>query len=124
MSEILAYIAATLIALWSVAHSVPTRQVVDGFMPVTQENRYVILQEWLAEAFTMWGLAGILVAATVTGSSDSDVRAAVYFAVAALLTALAVLTATTGARTSVIWFKIRPVLLSSSAIILVVAGLL
>lgn len=49
---------------------------------------------------------------------------AAYFAAAALLVALAALTALTGARTRVIWFKICPVLLTSSAALLVVAGLL
>jgi hypothetical protein len=51
------------------------------------------------------------------------VSEATYYAAAALLVALATLTALTGARTPVIWFKICPVLLSSSAALLVVAGL-
>lgn len=33
MNELLAYSAAGLVALWSVAHAVPTRQVVAGFGP-------------------------------------------------------------------------------------------
>jgi hypothetical protein len=46
----------------------------------------------------------------------------VYRVVAALLVALAVLTGLTGARTPVVWYKICPVLLTSSAVLLIVAS--
>ena len=119
----LAYVAAALVALWGVAHAIPTRQVVAGFAPIEPDNRLVLTQEWLAEAFTMWGLAAIVVAATLAGSGTS-VAAWVYRAVAGLLLGLAVLTAATGARTAVIWFKICPVLLTTSAVLLLVASFL
>ena len=70
MATILASLAAALVALWGVAHAIPTSQVLAGFKPVTQDNRRVVLQEWLAEAFTMWGLAGIVVAVTIVGGAD------------------------------------------------------
>lgn len=46
----------------------------------------------------------------------------VYRVAAWLLLSLAVLTALTGARTPVIWFKICPVLLGTSARLLVIAS--
>lgn len=58
----------------------PARQVSAGFGPITVDNRRVIVQEWLAEAFPMWGIA----------------RARVYRAAAGLLATLGTLT---GART-------------------------
>ncbi len=73
MSEVLAYLAAGLVALWGVSHAIPTRQVVAGF--------------------------------------------------AGLLVAIAALTALTGARTPVVWFKVCPIVLSSSAALLVAASL-
>jgi citrate synthase len=45
MAAILAYAAAALVALWGVAHAIPTRQVLAGFEPITPDNRRVILQE-------------------------------------------------------------------------------
>lgn len=35
MNEVLAYVAAGPVALWGVAHAVPTRQVLAGFDPIT-----------------------------------------------------------------------------------------
>jgi hypothetical protein len=121
MSALLAYLAAALVAAWGVAHAVPTRQVVAGFGPITVDNRRVIRQEWLAEAFTMWGTAAVVVAATAAAGA-ADARAWVYRAAAGLLVALGTLTALTGARTPVVWFKICPVLLGGAAGLLLAAS--
>ncbi len=121
--EVLAYIAAALIAVWGIAHAVPTKRVVAGFAPITADNRRVLTQEWLAESLTMWGMAALVVAVTAT-AADMQVTAIVYRVVAGLLVALAVLTALTGARTPVVWFKVCPALLATSAALLLVASIL
>ena len=77
MTSVLACAAAALVAVWGVAHAIPTRQVIAGFAPIEPDNRRIVTQEWLAEAFTMWGLAAIVVAATLAGSGTS-VAAWVY----------------------------------------------
>lgn len=123
MAEVLAYVAAALVGLWGVSHVIPTRQIVAGFEPTAIDNHRIIVQEWLAEAFTMWGLAALVITVTVV-QGGGDVRSWAYRIVAVLLVALAVLTALTGARTRVIWFKVCPVFLTSSAVLLVVASTL
>ena len=123
MTAVLAYLAAAITGLWGVAHAVPTRQVLAGFAPITRDNRRVLLQEWLVEAFTMWGLAVLVITVTAAGSG-TGVAAWVYRVAAGLLIALAVLTGLTGARTPVIWFRICPVLLTCSAVLLLLASIL
>jgi hypothetical protein len=120
---ILAYVAAAVVAVWGVAHAVPARQVLGAFAPITADNRRIVVQEWLAEAFTMWGIAVLVIVVTAVGGTDTSTRVWVYRVAAGLLVALAVLTALTGARTPVVWFKICPVLLASSAALLVAASL-
>ncbi len=117
----LAYLAAALITVWGIAHAVPTKRVVAGFAPITADNRRVLTQEWLAESLTMWGMAALVVAVTAT-AADIGVAAIVYRVVAGLLVALAVLTALTGARTPIVWFKVCPALLATSAALLLVAS--
>jgi hypothetical protein len=121
MQVLLAYVAAALIGIWGIAHAVPTKRVVAGFAPITTDNRRVLIQEWLAEFFTMWAMAALVVAVTVT-AGDTRVTAIVYRVVAGLLLALAPLTALTGARTPVVWFKVCPVLLATSAALLILAS--
>ncbi|MGO9083244.1 MAG: hypothetical protein ACLQDY_30180 [Streptosporangiaceae bacterium] len=123
MGSVLAYAAGAVVAVWGAAHAVPTRQVLAGFQPITADNRRILLQEWLAEAFTMWGIAAIVIAVTAAGGTDTAARVWVYRAAALLLAALAALTALTGARTAVIWFRICPVLLAASAVLLLAASM-
>jgi hypothetical protein len=119
--DTIAYVAAALIAAWGIAHAAPTRQVIDGFQPTSRDNTRVITQEWLAEALTMWGLAAITIAATAAGPPTTADW--VYRIGAALLVAIAAHTTLTGARTHVIWFKVCPVVLTTSAVLLVAASL-
>jgi hypothetical protein len=123
MATVLAYVAAGLVALWGVAHAIPTREVVRGFEPITRDNRRVLIQEWLAEALALWGVAATIIGISAIGPEGSGAIDWVYRASAGILIALAILTAFTGARTPVIWFKICPVLLTTSASLLVIASL-
>jgi len=124
MAALLAYLAGAIVAVWGVAHAVPTRQVLAGFAPISTDNQRIVAQEWLAEAFTMWGIAALVIVVTALGGTDTGARAWVYRVAAGLLVALGTLTALTGARTRVVWFKICPVLLGGSAVLLLAASAL
>lgn len=121
VAPILTYVAAAITGLWGVAHAVPTRQVVAGFQDASIANRRVLLQEWLAEAVTMWTLAALVTVVTVVADGTAAAEWTDRVAAASLI-ALAVLTSLTGARTPVIWFKICPVLLGGSAGLLLLAS--
>ena len=88
MAATLAYLAGAIVALWGVAHAVPTRQVLAGFTPITADNRRIVTLEWLAEAFTMWGIAALVIVVTAVGGTDAAARAWVYRVAAGLLVAL------------------------------------
>jgi hypothetical protein len=123
MMDVLAYLAAALIGLWGTAHVIPTGQVLAGFEPITPDNRRILTQEWIAEAVTMWGLAATVIALTAAYPGQQATEW-VYRIAAALVAALGVLTALTGARTPIIWFKICVVLLGAAAGLLLAASLL
>lgn len=53
MIAALACLAGTIVALWGVAHAIPTRQVLAGFEPVTGDHRRIVAQEWLA-CWSLW----------------------------------------------------------------------
>jgi hypothetical protein len=122
MSDLLAYLAAALVAMWGVAHVVPTARVLAGFEPITPDNRRVVLQEWLVEAFAMWGIAAFVVVAALAEGAGTEVADWIYRVAAVLLVAIAALTGLTGARTPVVWFKVCVVLLGCSAALLLIAS--
>jgi hypothetical protein len=121
MRVILAYAAASIIAMWGVAHLIPTRQVVAGFGAISTDNRRVITQEWLAEGIAMIGIAAFVIAATAA-NGPGEIRAWVYRTAALLLVAVGLLTALTGARTPVVWFKICPLVMAVNAALLLTAS--
>jgi F0F1-type ATP synthase membrane subunit c/vacuolar-type H+-ATPase subunit K len=118
---VLAFVAGVLVGLWGIAHAIPTRKVVAGFGPISRDNRRILIQEWLAEALTMWGLAALVIVTTAV-AAQSTVAAWVYRLVAGLLIGLGILTGLTGARTPVIWFKICVALLVVSTAMLLVSS--
>jgi hypothetical protein len=106
-----------------VSHAIPTRAVVAGFGEISLDNRRVLIQEWLAEAVTMWFITALVAVVTGVGGGTS-VADWTYRITAGALLVLAVLTAPTGAHTRVVWFTICPVLLTTSAVLLLVASII
>jgi fumarate reductase subunit C len=78
--------------------------------------------EWMAEGIThIWIALLVILATAVEGGGDPTTQL-VYIVSAGILVVLAVLTAATGAQTPVIWFRVCPVVLTSSAALLVLAS--
>ena len=122
VSATMAYLSAGVVALWGVAHVLPTARVVKGFNDTTRDNRLVVTQEWIAEALAMWFVAAVVVLVTAVGGSHEALTNWVYRASAVMLVALGALTAVTGARTPVVFFKLCPVLLGATAALLLAAS--
>jgi hypothetical protein len=120
MRDALAYLAAGILAAWGVIHVAPTRQVVTSMEPSTNDSRLVIIQEWIVEALAMWGLAALVIAAATTTPPATENW--IYRVTAAIVAAIAVLTAFTGARTPVVWFKICLVVLATVVALLLGAS--
>jgi hypothetical protein len=61
MSDLWLYLAGAVLGVWGVAHLFPTRNVVNGFGAITQDNRRVITMEWINEGATLIFI-GVLIA--------------------------------------------------------------
>jgi hypothetical protein len=79
--------------------------------------------EWVAEAVTML-FVGALLAAVTLADGDGAVVPLVYGLSAAALAAIAVLTAFTGARTPVVWFKACPFVMATCIALILVGSML
>lgn len=105
-----------------VAHLVPTRSVVAGFGGISLDNRRVLTMEWVAEGLTMLFVGALVAAVTLSAGADDSVS--VYRLAAALLVGIAVLTALTGARAPVGWFKACPLVMAIVVALLLVGSAL
>jgi hypothetical protein len=122
VADILLYAAAVVVSLRGVAHLIPTESVVAGFGRISVDNQRVLTMEWVAEGLTMIFTGALIAAVTLAASTEDSVALVVYLAVAGLLAAIAVLTALTGARTPVGWFKACPLVMASAITLLLIGS--
>ena len=104
----LLYIGSVIIILWGIAHLAPTRGVVKGFGAISEDNRRIIMMEWIAEGLTLIFIGVLVLLVVLLDGTGSSVGRWVIMASAAMLLVMAVLTQMTGARTSIVAIKICP----------------
>ena len=92
-------------------------------LPLSVDNRRVLVMEWVAEGFTHIFVGLLVILITALEGPFAAGSAVVYRAAAAFLALLVVWTAVTGARTPVIWYRICLVVLTAAAALLVAASL-
>jgi hypothetical protein len=123
-AALLAYVASALLITWGTAHLAPTRAVADSFGAISLDNRRILVMEWVAEGITHIGIGVLVILVTAVQGAPDPTTQLVYVVSACVLVVLALLTAATGSRTSVIWFRICPFVLGSAAALLVAAALI
>jgi hypothetical protein len=106
-NDLLLY-AGAIIIFWGVAHIIPTKNVVHGFGSISEDNKKIITQEWIAEGLTMVFIGFLVLFITFFEESDNSVSLLVYRLSALMIIIMAGLTLLTGARTSILPMKICP----------------
>jgi hypothetical protein len=120
---LLAYVASAVLLAWGFAHLFPTRAVAASFGAITPDNRRILIMEWVAEGITHVSIGLLVILVTAIEGADNAATQLVYVVSAGILVVLAALTAMTGARTSVIWFRVCPFVLTSAAVLLCLASI-
>lgn len=123
LDDILAYTSAAIAVGWGIAHLVPTRKVVAGFGDLSEDNRLVLTMEWISEGMALVFVGLLVGVVAFVGETGDDLVLVVDALAAAMLVAMAILTAVTGARGSVVFFKICPFVKGLAAALLVGAML-
>jgi hypothetical protein len=124
VNELLIYIGSVAIAIWGIAHIVPTKEVVKGFGSLSQDNKRVLTMVWIAEGFTMIFIGTLVLFLIASGLAQSPVSILVFQVCGLMLVIMAVLTSLTGSRTAVIFFKLCPIVKVTVAVLFLVGTLL
>ncbi len=117
LNEILLYIGAGIITLWGVAHLVPTKAIVKGFGAISEDNKKIIAMESIAEGLTLCFIGVLVLLVTIYIGIKNEAADVIYPACAVMLLIMAVLTLATGARTSILPYKICPVIKTVVAVL-------
>ena len=123
-ASLLLYTGSIITMGWGAAHIIPVAKVVKGFGAISEENKKIILMEWVAEGLTLCFIGVLVLLTGILGGTANDVSRIVFRISAGMLIVLAGWTALTGARTSNIPTKICPFVLTIVAILFVIGSLI
>lgn len=116
-------VSGILSVLWGIAHLFPTGSIVRGFGNISEDNRRIILMEWINEGFTLIFIGLLVITVTFMNSADTKVKKGVYVLSFLMLLSMASLSLFTGFRIDFIAFRLCPFIFLLSALLLV-AGIL
>lgn len=124
LRNLLIYAGSIIIVLWGIAHILPTKSVVKGFGPISKENKRIITMEWISEGLSLCFIGILVLIIVIIAGSGNSVSIIVYRISAITLFIMALLTAFTGARTSVIVIRFCPVVKIAVAVMLYLGTML
>ncbi len=108
-------IGSAIILIWGIAHIVPTKSVVAGFGELSIDNRRIITMEWVAEGMALAFIGVLSLAVAIWASPLQSTGVLVLRICAGMLLVMALWSALTGAKTSVLPMKLCPVVKTISA---------
>lgn len=117
------YLGAGLTILWGISHLFPTRNVVNDFGDISEDNRHIITMEWIVEGVSLIFI-GILVSVVTYLDPNSLVSSAVYILSVIGLITLALVSLFTGFKVNFFPFKLCPFILTASAGLILLGVLL
>jgi len=112
----LVIIGSILNIFWGIAHLFPTISVANGFGEISQDNRYIILMEWINEGFTLMFIGILVLLVTLLTKEYNRTLKVVYISSAVMLFSMAVLSLFTGFNIDFLPFKLCPVIFSLSGV--------
>jgi hypothetical protein len=119
---ILLYLGAGLTILWGISHLIPTKNIVNGFGDISQDNRHIITMEWIIEGVSLIFI-GVLVAVVTIINPNTLVSNAVYIVSLIGLIVLAIVALFTGFNVKFLPFKLCPFILTISAVLILIGAL-
>jgi hypothetical protein len=123
MDSVLVYIASGLTCIWGIAHLFPTKNIVDGFGEISEDNRQIITMEWIIEGASLIFI-GLLVGVVTFVDPLAVATYAVYLLSMLALLVLALISIFTGFRVNFLPFKLCPFIFGVSAVLILVGGIL
>lgn len=123
-NDVLLYAGSALVIIWGIAHLIPTRAIVRGFGPISEDNKKIIAMESIAEGVTLCFIGVLVLLVTSVAGPRYRVAGVVYVACGAMLFVMAALTALTGARTSILPYKICPFVKTAVGILFILGDVL
>jgi hypothetical protein len=123
LDSILLYLGSAILFVWGVAHIIPTRHVVAGFGPLSDDNRINITMEWVAEGLAL-AFVGVLAAlVTSVGGAGDPVGRIVLGAIVGFCLLMGAWTFIVGRRSTILPIRLCPLVMAVVACLLALGNL-
>jgi hypothetical protein len=113
---ILIYIGAGLTVMWGAGHLFPTKNVVKAFGNISEDNKNILIMEWVNEGVTLIFIGVLLITVTIIEAAG-PVSKYVYILSIIMLIALAVISLFTGFKVNFLPYKLCPLIFTGSAVL-------
>ncbi|MEJ2728749.1 MAG: hypothetical protein P8185_09590 [Deltaproteobacteria bacterium] len=123
INQVLLYSGSALVLFWGIAHLFPTRSVVSGFGDISIDNKRIITMEWIIEGIALIFIGSVNAIVTANGHTNL-ISLIVYLSSGVILVILAFVSFFTGFKISFLPFKLCPVIFITSAVLIILGGLL
>ena len=118
LSYLLLYIGAATIFFWGAAHIViPTKDIIAGFGPLSEDNERILKMEWIMEGLTLVFIGALVSYLTFMQGTDDATAVIVYRASGVMLVVMAGVSTFTGARTSILPMKLCPAIFTVTGLL-------
>lgn len=115
MANIFSIIGASLTMIWGISHLFPTKNVVNGFGSISEDNKRIIRMEWINEGITLIFIGMIIILTVIfTGS----IPVYLSLSVIVMLLVLSVISLFTGFKIKFLPFRLCPVIFTLSAVLI------
>jgi hypothetical protein len=113
MQEIVLYSGSAIIIVWGIAHiAIPTKGIINGFGPISIDNKRILAMEWVMEGLTLTFIGLLVILITALDGRENTVSLLVYRVSGVMLFAMAGVSLFTGARTPILPMKLCPPIFS------------
>jgi hypothetical protein len=123
LNQILLYSGSAFILFWGIAHLFPTRSVVSGFGEISADNKRIITMEWIIEGIALIFIGSINAIVTAVDHTGT-ISLIIYLSSVVILIILSLVSFLTGFKINFLPFKLCPVIFITSAVLIILGGLL
>jgi hypothetical protein len=117
-NQILLYLGAVLPVIWGIAHLLPTRNVVQGFGDISDDNKKIITMEWITEGAALIFIGTVIFAASIFDHTNV-ISKTIFRLSFIMLNTLSVISIFTGFKVDFLPFKLCPVIFTGSSILII-----
>jgi beta-glucosidase len=123
INQTLLFLGAFFTCAWGIAHLFPKKAMMKGFGDISEDNRRIIIMEWIVEGVILI-FTGLLVAVVTLADHSRTLSKVIYWSCFTELNVLSVVSLLTSFKVKLLPFKLCPLIFTGASILILLGNLL